>query len=192
VKYLGENGVNTPLVGAAAICSPWDLLICDRFINRRLVQKCYDRVIAIGLRGFAQLHQSTVARLADWEGITKSRSIRDFDNHATRVLGKFETVDAYYRHSSSANFVRNVSVPLLCISTLDDPVCTREAIPWDECRANEKIILATTRHGGHLAFYEGITAKSLWWVRAVNVFLDALNTSPYVNRSTKVRNFQSA
>lgn len=27
VKYLGENGVNTPLVGAAAICSPWDLLV---------------------------------------------------------------------------------------------------------------------------------------------------------------------
>lgn len=148
-------------------------------------------MIAIGLQGFAQLHQSIVARLADWEGIEKSRSIRDFDNHATRVLGKFETVDTYYRHASSTNFVRNVSVPLLCISALDDPVCTREAIPWDECRANENIILATTQHGGHLAFYEGITAKSLWWVRAVNVFLDALNTSTYVNRRKKVQESSS-
>ena len=25
-------------------------------------------------------------------------------------------------------------MPLLCVSALDDPVCTREAIPWDECR----------------------------------------------------------
>lgn len=27
VKYLGEEGVNTAIVGAAAICSPWDLLV---------------------------------------------------------------------------------------------------------------------------------------------------------------------
>lgn len=27
VKYLGEDGVSTPIVGAAAICSPWDLLV---------------------------------------------------------------------------------------------------------------------------------------------------------------------
>lgn len=28
----------------------------------------------------------------------------------------------------------NVSVPRLCISALDDPICTGEAIQWDECR----------------------------------------------------------
>jgi abhydrolase domain-containing protein 1/3 len=58
--------------------------------------------------------------------------------------------------------VENVAVPLLCISALDDPVCTREAIPWDECRANKNIVLATTTHGGHLAYYEGLTASSMW------------------------------
>ncbi|XP_007041252.2 PREDICTED: embryogenesis-associated protein EMB8 [Theobroma cacao] len=179
VKYLGEDGANTPLVGAAAICSPWDLLICDRFINRRPVQKIYDRVLTVGLQVYAQLHQSILSRLADWESIKKSNSVRDFDNHATRVLGKFETVDTYYRRSSSTNYVENVSVPLLCISALDDPVCTSEAIPWDECRANENIILATAAHGGHLAFYEGITASSLWWVRAVDEFFGVLRTSPF-------------
>lgn len=47
----------------------------------------------------------------------------------------FQTVDTYYRRCSSASYVGNVMVPLLCISALDDPVCTREAIPWDECRS---------------------------------------------------------
>lgn len=45
-----------------------------------------------------------------------------------------QTVDAYYRHATSSNYVGNVGVPLLCISALDDPLCTKEAIPWDECR----------------------------------------------------------
>lgn len=29
VKYLGEEGVNTAVVGAVAICSPWDLLVSN-------------------------------------------------------------------------------------------------------------------------------------------------------------------
>ncbi|OAY39755.1 phospholipase ABHD3 isoform X2 [Manihot esculenta] len=186
VKYLGEKGVPIPLTGAAAVCCPWDLLVCDRYINRRLVQKLYDRVLAIGLQGYAELHHSILSRLIEWDNVKLSRSVRDFDKHATRVLAKFETVDTYYRRSSCVNFVGNVSLPLLCVSALDDPVCTREAIPWDECRANENIILATTQHGGHLGYYEGITASSLWWVRAVGEFFHVLHSSPLRNRRKKM------
>ncbi|XP_021895988.1 embryogenesis-associated protein EMB8 isoform X2 [Carica papaya] len=156
VKYLGEDGGKTPIAGAVAVCSPWDLLIGDRFISRRLLQKFYDRALTIGLQGYAQLHEPRYSRLANWEGIKKSRSIRDFDNFATCLVGKFETVDTYYRHCSSAPYVGNVSVPLLCISALDDPVCTREAIPWDECR----------------------------WVRATNEFLGVLCSSSYMHKQS--------
>lgn len=186
VKYLGEDGENVPIAGGAAVCSPWDLLIGDRFITRKLRQKFYDRALAFGLQGYAQLHQPHYSRLADWEGIKKSRSIRDFDNYATCLVGKFETVDTYYRRCSSTSYVGKVSVPLLCISALDDPVCTREAIPWDECRANKNIVLVTLQHGGHLAFFEGLTASSIWWVRAVDEFLDVLYSSPYMHKQKKV------
>ncbi|KAL6619186.1 hypothetical protein ACP70R_034325 [Stipagrostis hirtigluma subsp. patula] len=182
VKYLGEEGESTPVAGAASVCSPWDLLVTNRFISRKLVQRCYDRALAIGLKGYAKLHQPVLARLANWEAITSSRSIREFDRHATCVVAKYETVDTFYRRCSSANYVGNVSVPLLCISALDDPLCTREAIPWDECRANNNIVLATTPNGGHLAFFEGLTAGRLWWVRAVSEFLCALHDSPYMHR----------
>ncbi|XP_062207606.1 uncharacterized protein LOC133909265 isoform X2 [Phragmites australis] len=182
VKYLGEEGENTPLAGAASICSPWDLVVCDRFISRKLVQRCYDIALAIGLKGYAKLHQPVLARLANWEGIKKSRSIREFDHHATCIVAKFETVDSYYRRCSSASYVGNVSVPLLCISALDDPLCTREAIPWDECRANKNIVLATTQNGGHLAFFQGLTARRLWWVGAVSEFICTLHDSSYMHQ----------
>uniref|UniRef100_A0A453G0Z9 AB hydrolase-1 domain-containing protein n=1 Tax=Aegilops tauschii subsp. strangulata TaxID=200361 RepID=A0A453G0Z9_AEGTS len=182
VKYLGEEGESTPLAGAASICSPWDLVVCDRFISRKLVQRFYDKALAFGLKGYAKLHQPVLARLANWEGIKKSRSIREFDHHATCIVAKYETVDTYYRRCSSASFVGNVSVPLLCISALDDPLCTREAIPWDECRANKNIVLATTQNGGHLAFFQGLTAGKLWWVGAVSEFLCALHDSSYMHQ----------
>ncbi|XP_045826983.1 embryogenesis-associated protein EMB8-like [Trifolium pratense] len=186
IKYLGEDGENVPIAGAVAVCSPWDLLIGDRFITRKRVQKFYDKALAIGLQGYAKLHQPHFSRLANWEGIEKSLSIRDFDNHATRIVGKYETVDTYYRRCSSSTYVQSVSIPLLCISALDDPVCTREAIPWDECRANKNIVLATIKHGGHLAFFEGITASSLWWVRATNEFLEVLLSSNYMHVQKKI------
>ncbi|KAF2319945.1 hypothetical protein GH714_020809 [Hevea brasiliensis] len=103
-------------------------------------------------------HHSILSRLIEWDSVKLSRSVRDFDKHATRVLAKFETVDTYYRRSSCVNLVGNVSLPLLCVSALDDPVCTREAIPWDECR----------------------------WVRAVDEFFHALQSSPLRNRRKKM------
>ncbi|KAI5399946.1 hypothetical protein KIW84_065041 [Lathyrus oleraceus] len=120
--------------------------------------------------------------------VLQSVSVRDFDNHATRIVGKYESVDTYYRRCSSSIYVPSVSIPLLCISALDDPLCTREAIPWDECRANKNIVLATIKHGGHLAFFEGITGSSLWWVRASNEFLDVLLSSKYMHVQKKVNN----
>ncbi|KAB5529960.1 hypothetical protein DKX38_020041 [Salix brachista] len=185
VKYLGEDGEGTPIAGAVAVCNPWDLLIGDRFICRGLLQRIYDKALTIGLQGYAHLHEPLYTRLANWEGIKTARCIRDYDNYATCPVGKFETVDTYYRRCSSAAYVGNVSVPLLCISALDDPVCTREAIPWDECRANPNIVLATPQHGGHLAFFEGLTASTSWWIRAVDEFLDVLRSSPYIHVQKK-------
>ncbi|CAH9120506.1 unnamed protein product, partial [Cuscuta epithymum] len=182
VKYLGEDGDNVPVAGAVAVCSPWDLLIGSRFISRRLVQRFYDRALTIGLQGYAQMHEHHYSRLANWEGIVTSRTIRDFDTHATCLVGKYETADSYYRYCSSSAYVGRVSVPLLCISALDDPVCTAEAIPWDECRANKNVVLAVAKHGGHLAFFEGLAASSLWWVRATNEFIGVLHSSPFMHK----------
>ncbi|XP_042421172.1 phospholipase ABHD3-like isoform X1 [Zingiber officinale] len=190
VKYLGEDEGSTPIVGAVSICSPWDLvvsltLVCDRFLNRKPIQQFYNRALTIGLKDYAKLHEHVLTRLANWEGIRQSCLVREFDNHATRVVGKFETVDTFYRCCSSVNFIGKVAVPLLCISALDDPLCTREAIPWDECRANVNVVLATTAHGGHLAYFRGLTAQSLWWVEAVREFLNVVQSSPYMHQKKK-------
>lgn len=73
-------------------------------------------------------------------------------------------------------------------------------------------MLATTQHGGHLAYFEGIMANSVWylnfhvlvgfkdivfgtkscfesicrWVRAIDEFLTVLHSSPYMHVQNKV------
>lgn len=139
----------------------------------------------MALQSYAQVNQAQFTRLADWEGIIKARTIPEFDKAATCAIEKFETADAYYRWCSAASYTEKVSIPLLVISALDDPVCTAESIPWHECRANKNIVLATTKHGGHLGFFEGITASGLWWVRAANEFLDVLHSTPHMDKQKK-------
>ncbi|KAE8714272.1 hypothetical protein F3Y22_tig00110198pilonHSYRG00102 [Hibiscus syriacus] len=168
VKYLGEDREKVPVTGAVAVCSPWDLVIGDRFICHRLLQKLYDRAIAIGLQGYAKMHDPRYSQLVNWEGIKKDLTLRWFILLAFNSRIRFEisitllhALLEKLRISSSSPYVQNVSVQLLCIGSLDDPICAREDIPWDECRANKNIVLATSRHGGHLAFFEGITASRL-------------------------------
>ncbi|XP_071736856.1 embryogenesis-associated protein EMB8-like [Rutidosis leptorrhynchoides] len=186
VKYLGEDGDDILIDGAAAVCCPWDLLLCDRFIGRNAVQRFYDRALGAGLKRYAKKHQDFFTRLSDWDGIEKARRVREFDTSGTCRVGKFDTADIYYRESSCVGYVGRIKVPLLCISALDDPVCTEEALIWDECRVNKNVILATTQHGGHLGYFDGLDAKGVWWVRAVDEFLTVLGSSTIIRRQNKM------
>ncbi|KAL8264872.1 hypothetical protein R6Q59_023002 [Mikania micrantha] len=189
VKYLGEDGDGILIDGAAAVCCPWDLLLCDRFIGRHVVQGFYDKVLGASLKHYAKKHQDLFTRLTNWDGMQKACSIRNFNTCGTCPVGKFDTVDTYHRQSSCAGYVGRIKVPLLCISALDDPVCTKEALIWDECRVNKNIVLATTQHGGHLGYLDGIDAKGIWWVRAVDEFLTVLGSSKLIKRQNKMPDF---
>lgn len=37
---------------------------------------------------------------------------------------------------------------------MDDPVCVSSAIPFDDCLANQNVILVTAKRGGHLGYFE--------------------------------------
>ncbi|RWW02873.1 hypothetical protein GW17_00034017, partial [Ensete ventricosum] len=125
VKYLGEDADNSPVAGAASICSPWDLvvsvksesyllmslvfcLLC-RFVTgfllesqsndfitepsqwvSRIMQNCMFLLNFACKTNLVDIHKPVLARLANWEGIRKSCSVREFDSHATCLVGKFE------------------------------------------------------------------------------------------------------
>ena len=67
-----------------------------------------------------------------------------------------------------------VRVPTLLLNALDDPFCVSQNV--DDHRglvlANPSLVLATTRRGGHLAFYEGLMAKP-WAERVALEWLGA-------------------
>lgn len=184
-KYLGQEGVNSPLAAAAIVGCPWDLLVCDRALHRTLRQRLYGRAMHVGLMDFAQMHKDTFRKLVDWDYAMKATSVRQFDDRITRLIGKFETTDTYYRKCSCAQFLATVCVPTLAISSLDDPICTPEAIPYDEFRENPNLILGVTKHGGHLAYLTGPTAQKIWWTDIFVNYMSAVLEAPTVTKRAR-------
>lgn len=109
-------------------------------------------------------------------------SIRLFDQYMTRLVGgpsppfPMATAPDYYRWASCHDKLDRVRVPLLAISAADDPVVLAD--PPYEVGGNGWVVLAVTKKGGHLGWFEAsgpglfgvtrwVTKPILEWLRAV-------------------------
>ncbi|KAG7389239.1 hypothetical protein PHYPSEUDO_010797 [Phytophthora pseudosyringae] len=195
VKYLGEDGEQTPLTGAISVGNPFDLVICSAnfggsFFNRMT----YDKALNNNLRELF-FNKCNAAKQfenypgVDLEAIKATRTVRDFDDTLTKYVFHYDTVDDYYSDAGSVKKLGGVRVPLLCINAEDDPISIRSALPKDdEVEANPNIILCTTKSGGHLAFYEsslkaaneqenGRRKSNMWTVNPIAEFAEAVRLS---------------
>ncbi|GER39575.1 alpha/beta hydrolase domain containing protein 1 [Striga asiatica] len=100
-----------------------------------------------------------------------AKSVREFDEGLTRVSFGFQSVDEYYSKSSSSDFVKNVTIPLLCIqasivydynflgnSAENDPIAPSRGIPRKDIQKNCNCMLIVTPKGGHLGWVAGVDA----------------------------------
>lgn len=159
LKYLGEEGQaghEAPFLGAASLCNPFNLPISDanfqtgfnRFYSRRLAQSLstiFKRHLPLFLARGGELDPVMACNCT---------TIRQFDEAVTRVVFGWPSVDAYYAGSSSADSLKHISLPLLCIQAADDPIAPYKAIPFKELDARDNCILAVTPTGGHLGWVD--------------------------------------
>jgi abhydrolase domain-containing protein 1/3 len=47
-----------------------------------------------------------------------------------------------------------------------------DCVPIDECEANQNIITALTRRGGHVCYFIGTDGKERWYTHASKEFLN--------------------
>ena len=76
----------------------------------------------------------------------------DYAKLISRVAG-FETVEEYFMESTVSHKLHKIEVPTLFLSAEDDPIFGAGIIPVDH--QNDKILLAVTKTGGHICYFEG-------------------------------------
>lgn len=107
------------------------------------------------------------------EALEATRSF-EFDKILTVKVFGYDHPEQYYREMSCVPNLHTISVPVLCLSALDDPVITQECIPYEEFKNNENLILGVTRCGGHIGWFSGFWNPRRWYVNPCMEFLNQL------------------
>jgi uncharacterized protein len=158
LKLLGERGTDLPaqLKAAAAISVPFDLSRSSKRINRGF-SRFYQKFFLSSLRHKAQEKAGRFPDLASADGISRLRTLEDFDNLITGPLHGFLDAQDYYRKSSSLPWLERIRVNTLLLSAVDDPMLPPEVLNEvrDVARRNPNLHLEFVEKGGHAGFIAG-------------------------------------
>ncbi|KAJ9549840.1 hypothetical protein OSB04_022383 [Centaurea solstitialis] len=178
VQYMAQESVNCRLSGAVSLCNPFNFVIGDVEL-RKGFNAVYNKALAYSLR---RLFRRNALLFEDIDGDYDIRaaancsSIREFDQAMTRVSFGFKSADDYYENCGSANVIKHVTTPLLCIQAENDPIAPAKVIPYEDIKENSNCMLIVTPQGGHLGWIAGDEAPfgSPWTDPVVMDFLEHL------------------
>jgi predicted alpha/beta-fold hydrolase len=172
LKYLGESATSlSPRIRAAvAVSVPMDL----KGSAQELAKPKNAPYMQYLLRPLRARMREKAARFPGHFDISRLSSIRtfhEFDERFTAPYHGFRSVDEYWEHSSSRQFLTSITVPTLLISAQDDPFLSPGCFPREIARAKDMLLLETPRHGGHVGFIERLALERTWLDKRIVEFL---------------------
>ncbi|KAI7736968.1 hypothetical protein M8C21_027244, partial [Ambrosia artemisiifolia] len=168
VQYLGKEPGASRFSGAVSMCNPFDLVMSEEDLCKGF-NKIYNRSLAKALSSILKKHLMLFEDIGGDYNIplaANAKIIRDYDEGLTRVSFGFKSVDEYLQNSCSANYIKHVRTPLLCIQAIlftmnlakNDPIAPDRAIPREDIKENPNCLLIVTPKGGHLGWVAGENA----------------------------------
>lgn len=165
LKWLGEQGSQSLVQAAIAISVPFRLSVVADRINQGF-SRIYQAHLLESLRHVfkRKLKHNPDILPAEVKRLDSLRCFWTFDEHITAPLHGFPHVHAYYRESSSAQYIINIATPTLIIHALDDPFMTPEIVPQADEISNH-VTLELSRKGGHVGFIAGsVSGVPVYWL----------------------------
>lgn len=171
LKWLGENGNNTPIHAAVGISVPYELAkAADTFT-----------------KGFSQTYQWYLLRNMRFsylkkflqnppplkiENLKALKTMWEFDDQITAPLHGYANVNDYYSQASSRQYLKDIKVPTLLLHALDDPFMTPDSVPT-ETELSPCVTLELSDKGGHVGFINGDYpwAPNYWLEKRITAYL---------------------
>ncbi|XP_077995577.1 protein ABHD15-like [Glandiceps talaboti] len=169
VSYLGEYGSSTYL--STAVCISPGYSAKELFDTG--IRKPYTWFLLQGLKLLLAKHSGALSSVIDVDKALQSRSIPEFEETVYSKLYGFKDLDDYWEKNDPMREVDEIAIPVLCINSLDDPVCPSGIIPFDLFTVLPNFLLVTTESGGHCGFFEGWQPES-WSNRLSLDYIEAV------------------
>lgn len=173
IKYLGEQGDNSPLTAAMAISIPFDLAICAKELETGFSRIYQSHLVNSLIRKTRDKFKDKPAPI-ELNKLNEWKNFYSFDHNVTAPLHGFKSADDYYSKSSCKQFLKHITTPTLILHSKDDPFMNQSVLP-DEDDLADNVTLELTDHGGHVGFIYGDNPFSAkYWIekRLVEFFSD--------------------
>ncbi len=170
LKMAGDMGASTPaeLRAVIAVAPALDLASCaDALAAPR--NFIYEHHFVTRLKSHMRYKASLFPQLYELRGISgfrRIRTVRDFDDVITARYCGFADASDYYTRSSASRVISEIHVPTLIITSKDDPFVPFEPFQNPAIRANPRITLIATEHGGHCAYISKENGSERFWAEA--------------------------
>lgn len=161
LKYLGEErsrpasisravGFSVPLNlhgSCVSISKPSNWIYAQRFL-RSLRKKVIEKA-----RNKSEL---------DVRGLTKIKTLMEFDDHFTGPIHGFKNALDYYEQCSSIRFVKNIALPCLIVNAKNDPFLNADCYPEQDLKDHPYVSFESPERGGHVGFTQ-FNQNGLYW-----------------------------
>ncbi|CAB1221382.1 YheT family hydrolase [Acinetobacter bouvetii] len=168
VRYLGEEGEQSPFKAAFALCPGYDTE--HGFKN---VHPFYSKVMTQKLfKSFIYPYNSIWQQTASLSQVLATKSLLEFQHQYFELAG-YSSFEAYNQATNPIYVFENIKIPLMILNAEDDPVChIRNFEPYkDVVQKMPNIMVVTTKKGSHCGFYEGLKQTQSWSARLIADYL---------------------
>lgn len=159
LKYLGEEGTETPLRAAASVSAPIDLSqTCRSMMRPRNAP--YHRYLLKQMKQEATA-AGAILSAAEREAILGSGSIHDYDEVFIAPRHGFAGAEDYYERCKPLRFMADIRIPTLVLAALDDPWIPGALYSDYNWAGNTALMPLLPAGGGHVGFH-GRGSEAPW------------------------------
>ncbi len=175
VRYLGEQGEQTPFKAAFALCPGYDTELgfqnVHPFYSKVMTKKLFEAFIL----PYSEAWQQT----ASLPKVLATKNLQEFQYHYFELAG-YSSFEDYNQATNPIHVFENVKIPLMILNAEDDPVChIRNLEPYKEAiQKMPNIVVVTTKKGSHCIFYEGLKHPESWATRLIADYLRIYQSPP--------------
>jgi predicted alpha/beta-fold hydrolase len=151
LKYLGEEGRDSDVVGAVVLSVPCDLEASAVELSTP-GNRLYLNGFLKTLKGMVRRKAAEMPDTVSVEGLEKIDSLVTFDDRYTAPLNGFKNAHEYYLKCSSLAYLGGIGIPTLMVNARNDPFLTESCYPVEMCGSHESLHLEVPDSGGHVGF----------------------------------------
>ena len=145
LSYMGEFGSSAQISAGVCVSASFD--IAHRTSTK--MNGLYTQLFLFLLKRVIWKHACALARYTNIPKALKAWSFKQFDEVVFCKMYGYKEVEELYDINNPIRDVDEISVPLLFISSEDDPLHSHENIPLDLFKYYPNLFLLMSKHGGH-------------------------------------------